>query len=267
MAELRPELQAEVDAITTTDRLALSVPLHVLLGESIDLAAYARRVWEPTDDHPGLSSAARRFDENVADDLSALVAAVLAEHTAFRLAAEPPVSKEVIERGEALIDELTAVLDFLFDDGIEDERDAQLAAISDLYGTRSRSDDALAAALFDFAALAQENRDALEGLGGFDVANINEATTLAEQIRARSAESPTERAEAATAHRIRRDQITAVQDRKVKLIRAAARFAFRKHPALAREAGSAYGRRTRASRRRAQAGSTEASTTEPTADE
>ena len=257
MSELRTELQAELGGISTESRLSLNIPLHVLLGEATDLAAFARRRWEPSGDgpgrpgragHPGLSSAARRFDAAVADDLLALVAAVQEEHTAFRLAAEPPVSRESVERGEALLDELTAALEFLFDDGVEDERDAQLEAIRDLYGTRSRSDDALAAALFDFATLASNHRDELEGLGGFDPANIDEARALAEDIRARP--SGAERSEQARAHRVRRDQLATLLDRKVKQVRAAARYAFRRHPEFVRESASAYGRRSRAALRR-----------------
>lgn len=258
MSELRPELQAELGGVSTESRLSLNVPLHVLLGEATDLAAFTRRRWEPSGDHPGLSSAARRFDEAVADDLLALVAAVQEEHTAFRLAAEPPVSREVVERGEVLLDELTAALEFLFDDGVEDERDAQLGAIRNLYGTRSRSDDALAAALFDFSALASNHRDELDGLGGFDAANIDEARTLAEEIRARP--SGAERSEQARAHRMRRDQLATLLDRKVKQVRAAARYAFRRQPELVRESASAYGRRSRAAlRRRSEVGGDEGS--------
>lgn len=254
---LRPELLAEADAVPSDVRLALGLPLHVLLGEATDLAAYLRRTWTPTDTHSGLSSAARRFDASIADDMVALVEAVQSEHTAFRLGAQPPVSREVVERGEAVLDEFTAVLEFHLDAGIEDARDAQLAAIADLYGTQTRSDDALAAALFEFAALADSVRGELAGLGGFDTATIDEAHELASQVRERSATAASESAQGAMAHRVRRDQLATVLDRKVKLVRAAARFAFRNHAALARESGSAYGRRARAARRRAAARVTE----------
>lgn len=254
MDELREELVQQIDSVPADVTLSLGVPLHVLLGEAVDLAAFVRRVWEPADEHPGLSSAARDFGPEVADDLVALVGAVQQLHTAFRLAAAPPTSRDDVDRAVALLDELTAVLQFHFDDGVEDEGDAQLDAIDGLYGERSTSDDALAAALFDYATLAGQHRDALAGLGGFDPATIDEALTLSERVRARSAQPPSERAQEARAHRIRRDQTTAVLDRTVKQVRAAARFAFRAHPSLAREAGSAYGRRARAAaRRRAQA--------------
>ena len=250
MPELRAQLLQEINATPSPEQLSLSVPMHVLLGEAIDLAAYVRRHWEPTDTHPGLSSVARRFDQAVGDDLIALVDAVQTEHTAYRLAADPPTSRESVERGEALIDELTASLEFLFDDGIDDEHDSQLDAISDLYGTRSRSDDALAAALFDFATLAEKHRSDLDGVGGFNLADIDEALTLAAAIRARSSTTPTERAEQARTHRLRRNQLATVLQQKLRLVRAAARFAFRAHPTLARAASSAYQRRARASLRR-----------------
>ncbi len=250
MPELRDELLEEVDATSGPEQLSLSVPMHVLLGEAIDLAAYVQRLWEPTETHPGLSSAARRFDHTIGDDLVALVESVQAEHTAYRLAADPPVSRASVERGEALLDELTASLEFLFDDGIDDEHDTQLDAIGDLYGTRSRSDDALAAALFDFATLADAHRDDLDGIGGFNVADIDEALTLARTIRARSSATPSERAQQARSHRVRRNLLATVLQRKLRLVRAAARFAFRAHPALSRAATSPYQRRARASLRR-----------------
>ena len=250
MANLRPELEQQVNAVPTDTTVSIGVPLHVLLGEAVDLASFVRRVWAPTDAHPGLSSAASRIEDGIADDLLALVAAVQETHTEFRLAAEAPTSRDDAERGETLLDELTAVLQFHFDDGVEDERDAQLSAIGGLYGDRSTSDDALAAALFDYASLAQEYRAEIDGLGGFDAALIDEARALSDVVRARSTQTPTERTEAARVHRIRRDQIVAVLYRQMKLVRAAARFAFRSVPQLAREAGSAYGRRNRAQARR-----------------
>ncbi|MGH1341623.1 MAG: hypothetical protein ACRBN8_08745 [Nannocystales bacterium] len=253
MEDLREELEQQVNAIPADAKVSLGVPLHVLLGEAVDLAAFVRRVWEPTDAHPGLSSAARRIDDRIGEDLLALVDAAQEQHTQFRLAAEPPTSREEVERGVEILDELTAVLQFHFDDGIDDERDAQLSAIDGLYGEHSTSDDALATALFDYASLAQEHRAVLGGLGGFDAALIDEARALSQVVRARSAQTPTERTEAARQHRVRRDQIVAVLDRQVKLVRAAARFAFRGVPQLVREAGSAYGRRARAAARRRKA--------------
>ena len=44
---------------------SLAVPFHVLQGEAVDLAAFVRRVWEPTDTHPGLSRAASRIDDRI----------------------------------------------------------------------------------------------------------------------------------------------------------------------------------------------------------
>ncbi len=250
MPALSEALELQINAVPPGTKVSLGVPLHVLLGEAIDLAAFVRRVWQPTETHPGLSSAARRIGEGIGDDLVALVGAVQEQHTQFRLAAEPPTSREQVDRAIAVLDELTAALEFHFDDGIEDERDAQLSAIEGLYGERSTSDDALAAALFDYASLAEEHRAELDGLGGFDTSLIDEARSLCEAVRARSAPTPSERTEVARAHRVRRDRIVAVLDQKVKLVRAAARFAFRGTPQLAREAGSAYGRRARAAARR-----------------
>lgn len=68
-------------------------------------------------------------------------------------------------------------LEFLFDDDVEDERDAQLQQVR-RDNEDTGSTDALAAALADHGALAQIYRDELDGFGDFEVEMIDEAITL-----------------------------------------------------------------------------------------
>jgi hypothetical protein len=50
-----------------------------------------------------------------------------------------------------VLDEIASALEWLFDDGKTDERDAQLAAIVDAHDDDPDSEDALASELADYA--------------------------------------------------------------------------------------------------------------------
>ena len=90
-----------------------------------------------------------------------------------------------MERGYFLLGEITATLEYLLDDGIEDEKDAQLDKIDAAHAGDPESFDALAGALDDYAAFADGHRKEMDGLGGFDAAHLDEARTVAAELRAR----------------------------------------------------------------------------------
>ena len=146
-----------------------------------------------------------------------------------------------VGRATYLASEIDAAIAFLFDDGIEDEKDGKLAAIRAAHADTGTSANALAAELADYVKLASEHRAALDGLGGFDAALIGEAKELVAQLREHA---PIESAEADEALDERNRLITLLQ-RRVGLVRAAARFVFRRDPAIIREVTSAYERRRR----------------------
>lgn len=255
---------SEVDAVKPEDRPALSIPIHILLGEAIDLVGFVRDHWDATDEHPGLGSVAVRFDDRVGGDMRALVDDIQLARTALRLAADTADSREEVERGREVLDELSAVLEFYFDDGVWDEKDAQLAAVA---ASETRTDDGLATALHDYAGLAEAHQGAVAGLGGFDVALIGEARGLGTSIRERSARSKSDREKEAIRHRARRDQLITVLDRKMKLVRSAARFVFRRKPALLQKSASTYIRRRRAEARRRGRAEAEDNTPTPNTDD
>lgn len=152
----------------------------------------------------------------------------------------------------AKLSEITAVLEFLFDDGVEDERDAQLAR------AKQANDDttaqlALASALTDYSNLGDHYRDEIDGLGDFDVAMLDEAKELAAALRKRSTQGTAAAKKKSSAAIDWRNRLATVLAREVASVRSAARFVFRHHPALVREAASAYERRVRAARKRAAA--------------
>jgi hypothetical protein len=155
-----------------------------------------------------------------------------------------------VERATFLLGELQDALTYLFDDDVEDDNDARLAVLN---GTHSgaMSQDALAAALDDYAALAERNRDALDGLGGFDAVLIDEARLVADALRNQSARKlgGTNVSAQKTALDFR-NRIATLLCARMNRVRTAARFAFRYDPDLVRKVTSAYQRKRRAEARR-----------------
>jgi len=90
-------------------------------------------------------------------------------------------------------------------------------------------------------------KDKLGGVIGFDAALIEEAPTLAQQLRERSV--PVDPTAQALALDQRRRLATLLYQR-IRLVRSAARAVYRHHPATAREVASAYEQRRRASAKR-----------------
>jgi hypothetical protein len=101
------------------------------------------------------------------------------------------------------------------------------------------------------AELARLHVDKIAGVGGFDPKWIDEAASLAHSLRERSAGpahiAPKDDPELAMDLRNRFARL--IQDR-LRAIRAAARFVFRNHPAIAREVTSRHGRQRQAAWRK-----------------
>ena len=150
-----------------------------------------------------------------------------------------------------MLNEITATIDWQLDDGRSEDADQDLAALKADHEDDSNSADSLAQALYDYASLAKTLKDRIAGLGGFDVALIDEAFDLAEKLGGVGAQpSPNKEA---TAAKLLRDQMASMLQQKMRLVRGAARFVFRGQPQIARQASSAYERRRRAASRRAAA--------------
>lgn len=255
----------------------LNAPVHVLVGEGHDVASFATRYWnevrERSTGHvlrPGLKGAVKRSAERDANALTAHTAAdilsiadaVQEVQTEYLLTQKAPIANMPLHRAHDVLDELTAVLEYFFDDGKTDADDAALAALEAQHHDSIGSSDGLAAALVDFAAMANEHRRDLDGLGGFDVALIDEARKLVEQLHAAPTSTqivaPSAESKAALA---KRNQLLALLALKVAAVRSAAKFVFRGQPEIAREAMSAYERRTRAASRRRAKGAKQAPAT------
>lgn len=240
--------------------LKIPVPIHVLKGEAIDVAkffdTYVHTVKPQKNGTGGRVGLDSIFDKNksftaeTGDDIRSLERALHEADTAYRQSFSP-TAVAPWDRAVHIIDELSAVLEWYFDDGVEDEKDAQLAAVKKAHKETPDSADALASECEDYAALARPHRAKLAGLGGFDAALIDEADTVAAQLR----EHPTTPAvNAATQDALTlRNQIANLLYARMSLVRAGARFVYRNEPSIVREATSAYERRRRAANRRAAA--------------
>jgi len=242
----------------SSERVRLRTPMHVLTGEAVDVARFFERYYRAerapgTGDllRPGLEGVgSERLPADTAERINAMVLLVQSAQIGYQRLAEPPQGTQDIERARFVLSEITAALDFLFDDEVEDERDAQLAQVRRA-NEEPESLDALAQALVEYAALGDHHRDALDGFGDFDATMLDEAITLATVLRERAPSSEThEHARQALEWR---NRLATVLSDEVARVSTAARFVFRHHPQLRREAASAYERRVRAARRRAAA--------------
>lgn len=230
----------------------LRVPVAVLLQEAADCVRFAQRYWEPELDacgkvvRPGLASAVGtgQFAADIAEQTLELLQALQTAQTELDLIGEER-DPAPVARARFVMSEIKQVLAWYFDDGVEDERDVQLARWK-RYGERAMTHDALAVALFQWAALAERHQVAIDGVGGFDAALIEEARALADALQQRSA-GPADPAALPQAPRARdlRNRVGALLLERVRRMRAAARFVFRRHPAIVREVTSAYGRQQR----------------------
>ncbi len=235
------------------DQARISVPFHVLLGEAVDVARFFDTYFHSTEDRAGLDTVVdekRHLTERTGKDILSLREATHQASTAHQLAATPWAAAP-LERAAFVLDEITATLEWLFDDGVEDERDAQLVNVKKAHAETPDSHDAWAAELDDYAALAGRYREEIAGRGGFDVALIDEAKALAAELRNRPA-TPAAPTESVASAKALRDRLAALLFSRMAAVRTAARFVFRNRPAIIREATSAYERRRKAARRKAE---------------
>ncbi|MEO7329042.1 MAG: hypothetical protein ABI193_10715 [Minicystis sp.] len=266
MAKAKSDLDQWKDAaraVSNNELPSSNVPLHVLFGEAVDVARFFAKYWKPQKEAgapavPGLESAASKNGNGVpkmtaktGEEILSLQRAAQEAQTRYLLVVDPGNTAELTERARFLLDEMTATLEWLFDDGVEDEKDAQLARLGAAHADDPQSADALASALDDYATLCKPHEAEMDGLGGFEVAYIAEANALAAELRGRPAQATPMSEQARAAITLRNRMVTLLWER-MSTVRGAARFVFRKQPDLVREATSAYERRRRAASRRAQ---------------
>jgi hypothetical protein len=185
-----------------------------------------------------------RLTAKTGEEILSLQRAAVEAGTRYRLVVDPK-QENPMDRGQIVLDEITATLEWLFDDGVEDEKDARLAKLDKTHADDPESADALALALDDYVALAWPHREEMHGLGGFDAAMLDEAKKLSGALRERPSQTTGLSPKGRDALLLRNKVIGLLVER-LSLVRAAARFVFRDRPEIVREATSAYERRRRA---------------------
>src|SRR5512145_361589 len=161
-----------------------AAPIHVLVGEALDLVRFCRDHWDPIprgeSARPGLREAGDRLPEHIADDLLELQDAL---HTAEAdyLLTIPPIEPGLRDRAECVLSELVAAIEWLLDDGQHDEHDQQLATLRQEHALLTNSVESLGTQLRDYAALAAQLRPRLAALGGFNMALIDDTHHLARE--------------------------------------------------------------------------------------
>lgn len=285
-ASIAAKLDAKLLTVTATDaeragwraaaatladaEVGLSLPFAVLMGEAVDVARFARTRWSTLLDaktgaviRPGLASAVRAdlkvepfapvpvLHAGTAQEI--LVLQVLAQEAQTRALLSVTATNGAAHprfEAERLLSDLRGAAESYLDDGVETDEDAQLRAMDKAHGRSPSSDDALAAALGDYAALVETLRPGIDGYADFDADWVARARELAAALRASPASStPTARADRALLDE--RDRLGTLLLRRMRLVRAKARFVFRNHPEVVREVTSLYERRRRAASKRA----------------
>jgi hypothetical protein len=229
----------------------LNVPYAVALSEAAQVATFVDEHWRSEGNLPGLERYAARLPRSTSDEIRALIVAVQWQQTKLLLMVAPSTIEVVLEASE-LIEELTSTLEFVLDDGVDEEADLQLAQIKRYHARGSQSSTATAQALRDYSALAESLNDRiLEADKGFDVKLIARARDLADRL----VNSPSFAAGPADRERERasRNRLLGLLVHKVSLVRTTAAHAFRKYPDVVRKVTSAYERRRRTASRKASA--------------
>lgn len=226
------------------------VPLHVLLDEAVSVAQFFEKYFATVRNEAG--AVTRVGLDSVARPGRDLTAATGAEVLSLReaihgaqakyVAAAAPREKAPLARARFVLAEIRAALGFLFDDGVRDARDIELARIDKNKITRGQSAEALHMRLLHYASLAAEHRAALDGLGGFDAALIDEAFSVADAL-VTPAGPVLPLSELPSGLLDLRQRLARLLADRMTTIRSAARFVFRRFPAIVREATSAYERR------------------------
>lgn len=233
-------------------------PMHVELGEAAGVASFFELHWRASVDPetgarvPGLESVGGRLPAAAGAELRSILAAASDAQQAFLLlASQGSASVDLaIARAKVLVRAMATTLAWACrDEGSADE--ARLEAMRRRHAKATSDADKLAVRLDDHVALASALRDKIDGLGGFDVSMLDEATKLADSLREMPAwgRGPRVTAEARQARELR-DRLVHLMNRRVKVIREAARFVFRERPELLRQVTSGYERKRRTERAR-----------------
>jgi hypothetical protein len=220
------------------------VPLHVLLGDAVDLAAFVDSHYHPVvvGDSlvPGLVSveAETGITKETSRELSELQRVIAHVHALANVRSDV-AGTNALARADRIVTELRAALGFLLDGSGDSEGEDTLNRLREAARSQ-RAHDAVAMVLEGYAALGARYRTRLASIGAGETL-LEEALTEADALRKRSAERIVRRAvqEGNDLLRMRNRFVAALQAR-LQIVRRAIRYVFRDHPELAQHANSGY---------------------------
>lgn len=243
MSKSKFDWSQEIAAITS-DEFKPSVPFSQFVFEARGVATFLRNKLkaDKKTGRPGLNEAGSEMNLELADEIDALADAVVGARSLHTRTVDPKADPSKIERAEEIVNELHAVLEYHLDDGTEDEHDARFANVVNAHKDTPDSGADYAIALREYADLAEMYVDEIAGKGGFDPKLITEAKKLSNELLAGPIPQPSPEGAIALT---KRNRLMQLLDRRVRLVRAAAKFVFRKHPDIARMTSSTYERTRR----------------------
>jgi hypothetical protein len=227
-----------------------SVPLHVLLGDAVDLAAFVETHYEPVMVGeglvPGLVSVAPEtgITRETARELVELQRAIAYVHSEHGVRSDS-IGADPLARADRIIAELRASLAFLLEGSGDVEGEHTLRRLREA-ARASRAHDAVAMVLEGYAALAARHERRLSAIGVRE-GLLDDAIAEAHILRLRSANRIRGRATPREEDMVRlRNRLIAALNARLRLVRRAIRYVFREHPQLAAHAASGYSRMRRA---------------------
>ena len=195
---------------------------------------------------PGLNSINTKkkttFDLNTAVKIRLMHDAVSEAHFRYSVCVKTERNGEQLERAREVYSEIRDALWFVLEGGNNEAELNELASVDSMIEERKNVDD-LAHALSQYARLARTHQSALEDLGSFNVELIDEANNLStaligQKLAMQSQES--------TELRKQRNRLMALLNEEISEVRRVAKYVFRKHPSIVKEALSAFERKARA---------------------
>ncbi|MBK8213683.1 MAG: hypothetical protein IPK71_08025 [Myxococcales bacterium] len=244
VAKIKAEASAAAKGKKPSD---LPVPIAAYMAEALGLAATIAKYWHSSDPKkvPSLSRFAHKLPESTSAEILHLVDLLQGSRDKAR-ALVAVADPEVLARAKHLYRELRVAAEFDADDGVEDAKDQELAALKKAHETEPDSIAELADALASFAAHASTYRSSFATIPDFDMAMLDEAARLVDTLRLRKTNTD---ATAGMAAKVR-DVYLALLDQRIANARKVFRYAFRATPEIVREATSAYERERRRAARK-----------------
>lgn len=240
-------------AIPGEVRVILGAPRAIFLKNALQIAQRFDEFWKPAD--PELPRFAPRDESDpnkkprvpkeISDEIRSLYKAVRkADHECLMIP-NPKRAQGIVDKVLDCSDELTTVLTYVLDDGIQDEDDERFEQIKKTFPKGEVNMAVLAERLFHLVAFAYTQRPKLELLaeeGDFDLNVLSEGLLLSEQLAMIPSGPVTSSPERQAALDLRDRLLRLILDR-VEIIQKEAALKYRDHPKIQKLFQDDYQRR------------------------